>query len=720
MNKSLNIKTFFISIILLINCCFIYSQTSNPPSISAEGNQVFCPSDPINIVTDFSITDSDDIGIEFLYIQISSGYDINSDNLELTGNHPNINASWDASEGKLTLESSTSSNEILFADVENAVKEIVFTSSNVNIANGRTFSFTVDDKNYLPSTDHFYEFVSAESITWSQAKTEAENRTFYGRQGYLATLTSQEEADFAGKQASGAGWIGGSDEETEGVWKWVTGPEAGTIFWEGVVNGSTPNFAFWNDNEPNNAGNEDYAHITDPSIGIRGAWNDLPNEGGTGLYIPRGYIVEYGQPTDPPLNISASTNIYLPEIISTQDTIICDSGMATISAIPSEGEIYWYETADINDQQEIATGPSFTTSVSETITYYAAISINGCETYSRTPITITVNERPTILNTSNELICSGSANLNAQASNGDIYWYESLTSTTPIFIGNNFETPDLVTSTSYFVEANISNCISSTRIEIVAEVDSTVPSFDVAMSNYVICKDIGSVDLETVNAQGNYTYVWKKEGEILSEESPILNTNSPGTYSVSAISEAGCSSLEQTIMVKESEKSNLTKDDIIILDDSTNNSIEVVNLDLGDGDYEFAIDNINGPYTNDGFFQNIESGIHTLYIRDKGGCGIQEYLFSILGYPDFFTPNGDNENDSWMIKGYDESLYRSSNVYIYNRFGNLVFKMTENSQGWDGNYGGKKLPESTYWFRAVLVDINGYAIEKTGKFSLIR
>ena len=173
-------------------------------------------------------------------------------------------------------------------------------------------------------------------------------------------------------------------------------------------------------------------------------------------------------------------------------------------------------------------------------------------------------------------------------------------------------------------------------------------------------------------------------------------------------------------MVKESEKSNLTKDDIIILDDSTNNSIEVVNLDLGDGDYEFSIDNINGPYTNDGFFQNIESGIHTLYIRDKGGCGIQEYLFSILGYPDFFTPNGDNENDSWMIKGYDESLYRSSNVYIYNRFGNLVFKMTENSQGWDGNYGGKKLPESTYWFRAILTDINGYAIEKTGKFSLIR
>ena len=61
-----------------------------------------------------------------------------------------------------------------------------------------------------------------------------------------------------------------------------------------------------------------------------------------------------------------------------------------------------------------------------------------------------------------------------------------------------------------------------------------------------------------------------------------------------------------------------------------------------------------------------------------------------------------------------------SDIYIYNRFGILLYKIDAISIGWDGTYKGKKLPSNSYWFKTILTDINGYSVEKKGSFSLIR
>lgn len=322
------------------NVLFTVVFPNDPPVVVASGNQVYCNGGTTPIAQSISISDPDDISTTAVYVQISNGYVAGQDLLTLTGSHPGIVPSWDAVEGKLTLQGPAT-----YTAFENAILDVHYSTSSPNPTGSRQFSITVGEANFLPATGHYYEYVADEGISWTAAQVAASNRTYFGLQGYLATLTSQVEADFSGSQAQGVGWIGASDAATEGEWLWVTGPEAGTPFWSGRANGNTlppTNFANWNGGEPNQAGNEDYAHITDPSV-VRGgapvgSWNDLPEAGGSGAYRPQGYVVEYGgMPGDPVLNVSATTSLTMdvnaPTWVSASGSL--DESYQCASDVPS-------------------------------------------------------------------------------------------------------------------------------------------------------------------------------------------------------------------------------------------------------------------------------------------------------------------------------------------------------------------------------------------------
>ena len=289
---------------------------NQPPTIIATGDQIFCPdsSDPdqsIPVVESISITDPDSNTLEAVYIQITSNYDNPGDFLSLTGTHPNIAPSWSVLEGRLFLEGPAT-----LAEFEAAIAAVRFSTTAVLAAGEkRDFSIVMNEANYLAITGHYYEYVPALGIRWTEAKAASELRKFYGLQGYLATILHQDESDLLGSQAPGAGWIGASDAAVENDWRWVTGPEADTPFWNGLASGIlVPGmFEHWNGGEPNNSGGEDYAHITDPSMGVIGSWNDLPDQGGTGVYQPKGYLVEYGgmdgDPEPPTLAVTTTLTV---------------------------------------------------------------------------------------------------------------------------------------------------------------------------------------------------------------------------------------------------------------------------------------------------------------------------------------------------------------------------------------------------------------------------
>ncbi|GGW66128.1 gliding motility-associated-like protein [Winogradskyella epiphytica] len=192
----------------------------------------------------------------------------------------------------------------------------------------------------------------------------------------------------------------------------------------------------------------------------------------------------------------------------------------------------------------------------------------------------------------------------------------------------------------------------------------------------------------------NYSYLWST-GETTTE----INANSPGTYTVRVTNSNGCFK-DRVIKVLPSNIASITN--IEIVDGTINNSVSI--LVNGEGNYEYALEDIWGPYQDSNTFENVPPGLYTVYIRDKNNCGITEDLISVIGFPRFFTPNDDNNNDFWQVKGISSEFQSNSTIYIFDRYGQLLKELDPLSVGWDGTFNGIKLPSSDYWFKVQLED----------------
>ena len=388
---------------------FVFTASAqNPSAVIATGDQFYCEGQIPIVQGSVEISDPSDpsrTSLNAVYIQISSGYERNSDLLSLDPNLvTNITSSFNNIEGKLTLIGPAQ-----FSDFEEAVENVVFENTSGVINQDKTIVITIGDANYLPETDHFYKFIDAPLISWTDSKAAAENLPLYfGRQGYMTTITSAVEAAFVGEQSPFTGWIGGTDNEaygtSEGRWIWATGPEQGTVFWNGEVNGSSPTYANWSINpqspEPNNwggenngFGGEDYAHIADPAVAQPfGSWNDLPNTGGSAGsdYEAKGYVVEFGgMPGDTPVDIIAEVSIKKTDFSISNETR-CGSGVVTLNGTSNTGDLYWYDAASGGNL--LHSGSSYQANYSASSSVWVT-PLLSCEA-QRKEVTITVNALP--------------------------------------------------------------------------------------------------------------------------------------------------------------------------------------------------------------------------------------------------------------------------------------------------------------------------------------
>jgi gliding motility-associated-like protein len=83
--------------------------------------------------------------------------------------------------------------------------------------------------------------------------------------------------------------------------------------------------------------------------------------------------------------------------------------------------------------------------------------------------------------------------------------------------------------------------------------------------------------------------------------------------------------------------------------------------------------------------------------------------------PTGFSPNGDGINDGYVIDGIED--YPSNKLWVYNRYGRLVYKATGYKNNWDGIsnisgvYMNKKVISGTYFY---ILDLGNRSRPKSG------
>ena len=215
-----------------------------------------------------------------------------------------------------------------------------------------------------------------------------------------------------------------------------------------------------------------------------------------------------------------------------------------------------------------------------------------------------------------------------------------------------------------------------------------------------ICEDTTGVIIGETTPQGHLSYSWDS-----GETTPTLSVTAAGSYTLTVTNDQSGASCVATRTVEVIVSETPSISEVIINDLQESNTVEIV---AGvSGNFQFQLD--GGPLQTSNIFENVAPGAHQVTITDLLGCGSVSETITVVGFPRFFTPNGDGANDYWHIEGVDQ--LESPVVEVFDRYGKLLTQLNQNSVGWDGTYNGRDLPSTDYWFRLTYTDPRGQRVE---------
>lgn len=225
------------------------------------------------------------------------------------------------------------------------------------------------------------------------------------------------------------------------------------------------------------------------------------------------------------------------------------------------------------------------------------------------------------------------------------------------------------------------------------------------------------------------TYQWRNEaGELIPVADSVLTVNISGRYSVTATNETGTCMVSDEIDVAVIP---IADGDLLLPSRATFCSVDPSNpqVDLDPGifnSYEWRLLPDQAVISTDPVLTVSTEGTYEVELFNGFTCrtvrvDVIEDCTPIIFAPNAFSPNGNGVNEAFSV--FPNDFVDEFEIFIYTRWGELVFYSDTQDFQWDGFYRGSLLPVGTYAYImkfSSLLEPELGTLEQYGSVTLIR
>ena len=416
-----------------------------------------------------------------------------------------------------------------------------------------------------------------------------------------------------------------------------------------------------------------------------------------------------------------------------------DSVLPEIQFTGADGQTPYTFTYTVNggsDQQVTSVGSTATIQVPANVvgtfvyrvTHIEEGSALGCNQSQSVSTVATIHALPTIYAGNDFSVCADAPVILTGAGGVTYIWDHGVINGVP------FNSTD---TTAYTVTGTDHNGCENTDQVTVNVVP--IPVMNITGENLYGCQPVTPVF--TNNSTGNLTNCtwYLGNGSVLQGCGVVSSTfDHPGCYDVTLV-----------VSTPEGCTNTLTINDYVCVEPypvadfhavpnafSTYESetTQMVNESTGADSYEWHFGDGSPPsYEVSPYhtFSNEVGGNYTVMLIASTNAGCVDTAYTVVRVkeelifyiPNTFTPDGDNYNQTFrpvFTTGFDPYNYT---LYIYNRWGELIFESHDATVGWDGTYGinGEMCQDGTYiWKIGVKKRMIDERLEFSGHVNLIR